>query len=211
MEVRRLHPHAAPRDIRPQLRLAGGRGGRNRHRRFRDTGHARIRAEPASHRIPGGAGGQGTHRRGRHQAVSVPGRHARRRRDRLHRDADAVSRRLDPRLQLDHAASRRFQRPPHRDDPLHRGAARARQRDRHPAPHRRDAARYLCRQSRRRTHSRRADPPRPQRHDAGRDLALGPARLHRAVRPAASRDRGRYPEPLFRLRSPRSAAMAARC
>ena len=46
---------------------------------------------------------------------------------------------------------------------------------------------------------RRPDPPRSQRHHAGCDLAVGFARLHRAVGPAAGRDRGRDPQPLFRL------------
>ena len=72
-------------------------------------------------------------------------------------------------------------------------------RDHQPAPHRLDPARHLCRQPRRRADSRRPDPPRPHRDHACRDLAVGSARLYRAVGPAAGRDRGRYSQSIFRL------------
>ena len=62
-----------------------------------------------------------------------------------------------------------------------------------------DPARHLCRQPRRRADPRRPDPPRPHRDHACRDLAVGSARLHRAVRPAAGRNRGGHPQSLFRL------------
>ena len=63
-------------------------------------------------------------------------------------------------------------------------------------------ARHLCRQPGRRADSRRADTPWPHRYDACRDLAVGSARLHRPFRPAAGRNRGRYPQPLLRLPGP---------
>ena len=78
-------------------------------------------------------------------------------------------------------------------------AAGPHRRDHQPAPQGFDPARYLCRQSRRRAHSRRPDQARPHRDHACRDLAVGFARLHRAVGPAAGRDRGRYSQSLFRL------------
>ena len=47
--------------------------------------------------------------------------------------------------------------------------------------------------------------------DAGRDLAVGSARLHRAVRPAGAGNRGRHPQPVLSIaRCLSSASMAAR-
>ena len=127
-------------------------------------------------------------------------RHARRGRHRLHRAAAAVHRRLGPRLELDHEAAGR----------LHRRAARPRcarwcaalARVVEIIQWRRTvvaAARHLCRQPRRRANPERPDPARPYRDHECRDLAVRSARFYRAVGPAAGRDRGRYPEQLFRL------------
>ena len=81
-------------------------------------------------------------------------------------------------------------------------------------PHRCEPAGYLCRQPRRRTDPRRPDQARPHRDHECRDLAVRPARLHLVVRSRAGGNRGRRPEPLFRLpgcRDPESWRRSLNC
>ena len=103
------------------------------------------------------------------------------------------------RLELDHQATRRLYRRSAGGVAIDRTAFDAADRSDQPSPHRRHAARHLCRQPRRRTDHGRPDQARPRRDDACRDLAVGLARFYRAVRPPAARDGGRHPQSLFRL------------
>ena len=143
---------------------------------------------PMSIVFAAGTGGPGPRRRSRQRALSDHRGPARRRRHRLHRAAAAVHRRHGQRIELDHEAARRLHRRAIGGAARAGAAAGAGDRDHQLAPHRGDPARHLCRQPRRRADPGRPDPARPYRDDACRDLAVGPARLHRAVGPAAGRD-----------------------
>ena len=114
---------------------------------------------------------------------------------------------LGPCLELDHEAARRLHRRAAGGAADDRDAVGAPDRDHQSAPHGFDAARHLCRQPRRRADHGRPDSPRPHRDHECRDLAVGSARLHRAVGPAAVGDGGGHSQPVFRLpggRDPRA-------
>ena len=207
--VRTLHP-----DIyRPQFHLEAGRRGRGRHGRFQDSGFAgfsrparlsivfqqglEVRArvdDPQSKRFPII---EDMRAEGVTDYIALP---------LLFTDGSVT------RLELDHQAAGRLHRRAAGGVATDSDAAGAADRDHQLAPHGVEPARYLCRQPRRRADSGRPDPARPHRDDERRDLAVRSARLHRAVGPAAGRDRRRHPQStISTARSPRSGTMAARC
>ena len=211
---RRLRSHAASRYFRPQFHLAAGRRGRRGRRgRFRHPGFAGVQAQPAGDRVRRRAGRSGagstipTAGAFRFSTTCAPKASPTTSRCRCCSSTASI-----------HASSWTTKQPGGFSDeqlaalrsivtPLTRMS-----RDHQPAAHRLDAARHLCRQPRRRAHSRRPDPARPHRHHACRDLAVGPARLHGAVGPAAGRDRGGHSQSLFRLPGVGDPErMAARC
>src|SRR6185312_5069015 len=121
---------------------------------------------------------------------------------RLYRATASVYRWLDPRLELEHAGRGRLHRRAFGRVAIGHSAVQPARRDPRDAPHGRRAARYLCRQPRWRAHPRGTNPPGTCRGHAGRDLAVGFARLYRAVRSPRPGDRGRYPQSVFRLPGP---------
>ena len=197
---RRLRPNAASGYLRPQFHLEARRA-------EVDVGTVdfdildtpEFNASPLTIVFREGSGGQGPRRRSRQPAIS--------------RSSTTCARKASPTISrcrccsstAPHASSWTTKQPGGFTDEqlaalrIDRAAADAADRNHQPSPHRRHAARHLCRQPRRRTDHGRPDQARPRRDHACRDLAVGLARFYRAVRPAAGRDRGRHPQSLFRL------------
>jgi adenylate cyclase len=94
--VRTLHPDIFGRNFiwKPGAEVESARS-------ISDSGTP-ISRQPASHRVRAGAGGQGPRRRSRQRALSDHRGHARRRRHRLHRAADALLDGSVHAIELDH-------------------------------------------------------------------------------------------------------------